>query len=251
MGVISLQMISKEVMLVTRQLGQVVSETLASLVAATVINQSVGSFFVERPIDENDARLVVEEAAKRILSKEEPGIKCLELQAAYESAFADIEGDSQKQKLEAKGAEEGVIGWISNFTAKFDQDFDTLTGLYKKIYQFLLLRCTSPVGSSTPTKEPVIEREVAAALESVFPRVGLRSFVALTGPEKAAQLQELAGIVLGIRLFNQHQGKGGMGLPRIDDVVGKLKLEELMANVQTEVDELNEITKTYVDLINA
>jgi len=39
-------------------------------------------------------------------------------------------------------------------------------------------------------------KEVAAALESVFPRVGLRSFVALTGPEKAAQLQELAGIVL-------------------------------------------------------
>jgi len=251
MGVISLQMISKEVMLVTRQLGQVVSETLASLVAATVMNQGAGAFFVERPIDENDARAVVEEAAKRILSKEEPGIKCLELQAAYESAFADSETDSSKQKYESKVAEERVIGWISNFTAKFDEDFDTLTGLYKKIYQFLLLRCTSPMGSSTPTKEPAIEREVAAALESVFPRVGLRSFVALTGPEKAAQLQELAGIVLGIRLFNQHQNKGGMGLPVIETVIAKLNLEETMGNVQKEVDELNEITKAYADLINA
>jgi hypothetical protein len=251
MGVINLQMISKEVMLVTRQLGQVVSETLASLVAATVINPSAGSFFVERPIDENDARLVVEESAKRILSKEEPGIKCLELQAAYETSFADIEGEAQKQKLEAKAAEENVIGWISNFTAKFDQDFDTLTGLYKQIYHFLLLRCTTPQGASTPTKDPVVEREVAAALESVFPRVGLRSFVALTGPEKTAQLQELAGIVLGIRLFNQHQSKGGMGLPKIDDVVGKLRLDELMENVQKEVEELNETTKTYVDLITA
>jgi len=249
MGVISLQMISKEVMLVTRQLGQVVSETLASLVAATVINQSMGSFYVERPIDENDARLVVEEAAKRILSKEEPGIKCLELQAAYESSFADIEGEDQTLKLDSKAAEERIIGWISAFTAKFDQDFDTLTGLYKKIYQFLLLRCTSAMGSSTPVKDPVIEREVAAALESVFPRVGLRSFVALTGPEKAAQLQELAGIVLGIRLFNQHQSKGGLGLPRIDEVVGKLKMKEVMDNIQKEVDELNEITKAYTDLI--
>lgn len=251
MGVISLQMISKEVMLVTRQLGQVVSETLASLVAATVINQSMGSFYVERPIDENDARLVVEEAAKRILSKEEPGIKCLELQAAYESSFADLEGDDQTQKLDSKAAEERIIGWISGFTAKFDQDFDTLTGLYKKIYQFLLLRCTSAMGSATPVKDPVIEREVAAALESVFPRVGLRSFVALTGPEKAAQLQELAGIVLGIRLFNQHQNKGGLGLPRIDEVVGKLKMKEVMDNIQKEVDELNEITKAYADLITA
>merc|ERR1719502_894834 len=137
-------------MLVTRQLGQVVSETLASLIAASIVNPAVGSFYVERPMDENDARSVVEEAAKRILSKEEPGIKCLELQAAYESSFADIDGEAQKQKLETKAAEDRVMGWISNFTAKFDQDFDTLTGLYKKIYQFLLLRCTGPLGVSAP-----------------------------------------------------------------------------------------------------
>jgi len=47
-----------------------------------------------------------------------------------------------------------------------------------------------------------VEREVAAALESVFPRVGLRAFVSLTPNEKGAQLQELASIVMGIRLFN-------------------------------------------------
>lgn len=54
---------------------------------------------------------------------------------------------------------------------------------------------------------------------------------------------------MGIRLFNQHQNKGGMGLPKIDEVVGKLKLQELMENVQKEVDEVNEVTKAYVDLI--
>lgn len=251
MGLISLQMISKEVMLVTRQLGQVVSETLAALVAATVLNANVGSFFVERPIDENDARLVVEEAAKRILAKEEPGIHCLQLQAAYESAFADIERQSQNERKESKAAEDRIVGWISNFTAKFDQDFDTLTGLYKKIYQFLLLRCTSPLGSSKPPSEPAVEREVAAALESVFPRVGLRSFVALTGAEKAAQLQELAGIVMGIRLFNQNQKKGGIGLPDLVDVSTNMKSDELLDRVQKEVDEMNDLCKMYTDFITA
>lgn len=251
MGVISLQMISKEVMLVARQLGQVVSETLAALVAATVINPNIGSFFVERPIDENDARVVVEEAAKVLLSKEEPGIRCLRLQAAYESSFADVEGEAQKQKAESKTAEENVVRWISNFTAKFDQDFDTLTGLYKKIYAFLMLKCTSPSGVSATPKDPAIEREVAAALESVFPRVGLRSFVALTGPEKAAQLQELAGIVLGIRLFNKKQQKGGAGLPDIDEAAEKLKSVELLEKIQKEVDEENDMCKMYVDLITA
>ncbi len=33
-----------------------------------------------------------------------------------------------------------------------------------------------------------VQREVAAALESVFPRVGLKSFVALTPEEKAGQV---------------------------------------------------------------
>merc|ERR1712232_1471710 len=103
------------------------------------------------------------------------------LQAAYESAFADAELEAKRQRASAKDSEDKVIGWISNFSAKFDQDFDTLTGLYKKIYHFLMFRCTGPANSSRMPSDPQIGKEVAAALESVFPRVGLRAFVALTG----------------------------------------------------------------------
>jgi hypothetical protein len=38
----------------------------------------------------------------------------------------------------------------------------------------------------TPSISSTIEREVAAALESVLPRAGLRPFVSLTTPEKVA-----------------------------------------------------------------
>jgi hypothetical protein len=64
-----------------------------------------------------------------------------------------------------------------------------------------------------------VEREVAAALESVLPRAGLRPFVALSSPEKASQLLELANIVIGIRLFNKEIGKGGVGLDSFDGLV--------------------------------
>jgi len=249
MGVISIQTISKELMLACRQLGHVVPEALAELVASTVVNASAGGFYSERPIEEAEARVVVEEAAKRILSPEPPGIHCLRLQASYEHAFAELERDAETQSAAAKEAEGRAIAFISGFTAKFDQDFDTLTGLYKRIYQYLLLRCTHPHGAAKAPKDQTIEREVAAALESVFPRVGLRSFVALTGPEKAAQLQELAGIVLGIRLFNQHQRKGGAGLPTLDDAADRLGAEELLAAVQKEVDEATELCKQFADAI--
>jgi hypothetical protein len=64
-----------------------------------------------------------------------------------------------------------------------------------------------------------VEREVAAALESVLPRAGLRPFVALSSPEKASQLLELANIVIGIRLFNKEIGKGGVGLDSFDGLI--------------------------------
>ena len=74
-----------------------------------------------------------------------------------------------------------------------------------------------------------IEREVAAALESVFPRIGsrwifceshneicnscrLKSFVSMSPDDKKFQLKELANIVGGIRLFNKEIGKGGAGI---------------------------------------
>eukprot|EP00933_Yihiella_yeosuensis_P014418 TRINITY_DN12951_c1_g2_i1.p1 TRINITY_DN12951_c1_g2~~TRINITY_DN12951_c1_g2_i1.p1 ORF type:complete len:639 (-),score=117.59 TRINITY_DN12951_c1_g2_i1:98-2014(-) len=248
MVAISMTTISKELMLACRQLGHVVSDTLATIVACTVVNPDSGGFFSEKPIEENEAKMVVEEAAKRILAKEEPGISTLKLQASYESAFAEIEQESKSKQIASKAAEERSLNWISNFTAGFDQDFDSLTGLYKQIYNFLLLRCTSPTGASTAPKDQAVEREVAAALESVFPRVGLRSFVALTGAEKTAQLQELSGIVLGIRLFNQHQKKGGTGLPVLEGVQDHMKCEELLASVQKEADEIVELLRDYADL---
>ena len=60
---------------------------------------------------------------------------------------------------------------------------------------------------------------LAAALESVLPRAGLRPFVSLTTPEKVAQLCELSNIVIGIRLFNRDIGKGGVGLESFLDII--------------------------------
>jgi len=71
--------------------------------------------------------------------------------------------------------------------------------IYKDVYAFLLLKCV-PHAENQDTR---VERDISAALESVFPRSGLRVFVALSGPERRTQLEELAGILLGIRLYNR------------------------------------------------
>lgn len=64
-----------------------------------------------------------------------------------------------------------------------------------------------------------IEKEVAAALESVIPRAALGPFVTLNSSEKVTQLVELSNLVIGIRLFNQEISKGGAGLTPIANLL--------------------------------
>jgi hypothetical protein len=249
MVLIGLTAITKELVLACRQLGLVVSEILAAFIASTVVNSTTGAFYVEKNLEENDARVVVEESVKKLFSKHKPSVECLKLQASYDSAFAEIDRNQQTSKQAVNGSEERIIEAIVSTGSKFEQDFDSMTGLYRKIFHLLLLKCTTPDGSATVEKNPAVEREVAAALESVFPRVGLRSFVALTGPEKAAQLQELCSIVLGIRIFNAHLGKGGQGLPVLEDSLQQVDTSAVAEAIQKEVDEATDVCKELSDFL--
>lgn len=64
-----------------------------------------------------------------------------------------------------------------------------------------------------------LEKEVAAALESVIPRAALSPFVSLNPTEKVTQLCELSNLVIGIRLFNKEIVKGGTSLTKVSDLI--------------------------------
>src|SRR5438445_77974 len=66
-----------------------------------------------------------------------------------------------------------------------------------------------------------VEKEVAAALETVFPQSSLTSFEPLSNSDKLVYLRSLSDIVLGIRLFNQELSKGGAGIPNCKDFATK------------------------------
>jgi len=64
-----------------------------------------------------------------------------------------------------------------------------------------------------------VEKEVAAALESIIPRAALGPFVSLNPSEKVTQLVELSNLVIGIRLFNKEINKGGSSLASVKELV--------------------------------
>lgn len=126
---------------------------------------------------------------------------------AFDSARV-LETEAFARSRADKDASEGVlVGEICAARLRPPDDVEALTNLYRKIFNFLVVRAGIAPGSNRAA-----EREIAAALESVFPRIGLKAFTGLSGDDKAAQLVELANIVLGIRLFNRHIGKGGVAM---------------------------------------
>ena len=118
-------------------------------------------------------------------------------------------------------------------------DFEALTVLYRKIFRFLLDFAPNLKG-----QDRQVEREVAAALESVFPRVGLKTFVSLSYDEKSSQLAELAKIVLGIRLFNRDQSRGGAGIDNMDRDGSQLA-STMLEDVNNEVEYFSDACHKY------
>jgi len=72
-------------------------------------------------------------------------------------------------------------------------------------------------------------------VESVFPRIGLKSFVQLSAEEKKQQLDELSSIVTGIRLFNKESGKGGAGLESVE-ILASNKVAEVRGSEERRKD---------------
>ncbi len=134
-----------------------------------------------------------------------------------------------------------LIDDIVTLDVKNAKDFEGLTLLYKKIFSFLLFKnkeITTPIQDelSTPIANFNIEKEVAAALESVIPRAALGPFVSLNPSEKVTQLVELANLVIGIRLFNKEIGKGGSSLASISELAknDEENFIEILGNEATE-----------------
>lgn len=114
-----------------------------------------------------------------------------------------------------------LIDDVVTLEIKNAKDFEGLTLLYKKIFSFLLFKNRELIeGEAAPdtSVQFVIDKEVAAALESVIPRAALGPFVSLNPSEKVTQLVELSNLVIGIRLFNKKIGKGGVSLCSLEDL---------------------------------
>lgn len=83
--------------------------------------------------------------------------------------------------------------------------YETAEVLRERVIHYLILYNTFVDASATTLDgaEREMKAELEVALESVLPRKGFLYWMDLAQEEKVMQLQELAEVVMGVRVFNK------------------------------------------------
>lgn len=132
---------------------------------------------------------------------------------------------------------------VCSAKARSAKDVATFDKIQRCAIQALLQR------TDQDSSDEMLQREVAAALESVLPRANLHVFSELSFLEKKARLLDLHDYVLGIRLFNLRIGKGGLGLSNTAaDAVQSSN--ELLSTIDNEITESERATKELSTVIS-
>ncbi|KAL4475445.1 hypothetical protein ABPG72_022080 [Tetrahymena utriculariae] len=249
-----LEEIVKYVIYKCRENNHPVTETLAAFVTQTIYNPKTDRFYLEDKLTASQVDELKATVLQKLSQIDKPNMKTIQMQISYDSAY--IESEIQRQeRIKNQSIETGKLtDEVVSLEIKNAKDFEGLTVLFKKIFNFLLYKNkelmydgTNKAGNQDSENQATqfnIEKEVAAGLESVIPRAALGPFVSLNPSEKVTQLVELSNLVIGIRLFNKWIQKGGIGLVPFQDLL-EYEGRDLIERIRQEAFEVIENCDNY------
>lgn len=194
-------------------------------------------FCLDKDMNEDDIDYLINITTNKLLENDNPSLETIKMQVSFDQIYI-----SSDEKVEEKHSiwEERVKRIqteILSVAPRGSNDYDSLILLYRQIFSYLMIYYDEDENKNA-------EREIAAAMESVFPRVGLKTFVDMSEGDKLSQLNELASIVYGIRLYNKTCGKGGAGIENIRDFALR-ESNETVRTVSAEIQEVRDLAGKY------
>eukprot|EP00049_Salpingoeca_infusionum_P018313 m.356638 g.356638 ORF g.356638 m.356638 type:complete len:647 (+) comp17594_c0_seq1:137-2077(+) len=187
-------------------------ELVAAAVRGVALNPSLGINLDEQLKPEDVDRIAA--LATSVLQSGTPTVSTLRAQTFFANNYRSLDVVASDRRQALLNVIREVEDSILEMRARTR---DQLEGLYRQIVSSILLR--SNMGSPS---DITVVKETTAALGSVMPPEELGSFMRLTTHEKRRQLEELGLIVMGIRLFNKHSGKGGDAIPNLPLELGAI-----------------------------
>jgi len=240
----AIKRIVSEISFMCRLKNVTVSDTLAAFVTHAIVLEHVNLFPLDKELNESDVQDLVRMAVERLLTVDSASLETIKMQVAFDTAKLDEVDILDAARAAREEREAALLHDIVDMRLKGANDVEALTALYRRIFNFLVLRAGLEAGANRPA-----EREIAAALESVFPRIGLKAFTLLSPDDKSAQLHELANIVLGIRLFNRSIGKGGIGIVDFP-ALARARIKEFLQLTGTELENISTLCDQYSEVLS-
>lgn len=178
------------------------------------------------------------------VSKDDPVFETVKMQVTFESFYATELHRLRQEQIKKDQSNQGQLEKIVAIGTNLQSNAQ-VASLYRSIFKLML--SNSCVDENRRDRN--VEREIAAALESVFPQAGLNAFNMMSPDEKQHQIKDLVNIVLGIRLFNREIKKGGAGIVDVPALVST-DVDKLYEELELESTEMGDICYTYSDIIN-
>ena len=178
----------------------------------------------------------------RVLAENDPSLETMKLQTRFESSYASELLETEQRIAGVDAKKRGLLARVVEMGTNLQSDAQ-VAALYRAIFKLLL------VGIHESSTDRKVERELAAALESVFPQSNLVKFNQLSRTDKEKHIKELAQIVIGIRLFHRESGTGGAGIvdvPRLalsDAKALNAKIEGTSRSLEKEADEYDAVLR--------
>ncbi len=238
-----------------RQDGQYLSPLLAAFTARVITLERSGDFPVENlgtnlqgvsaySLPPKKEAELIDLTYNLALSQDDPLYETIKMQVTFEGYYAMELQRLRNKHIAHEEKNQQLINQIVQVGTNLVSSAQ-VAALYRLIFKLLLANG----GIDRGTKDRNVEREVAVALESVFPQAGLNAFNMMSAAGKRTQIENLVGIVMGIRLFNKEIRHGGAGIADVPTLV-TAELNRFYDRLEVESQQMSDVCFTLTDLIN-
>ncbi|KAI9183217.1 hypothetical protein H9P43_004134 [Blastocladiella emersonii ATCC 22665] len=237
-----------------------VTDTLAAFVVRAVVLNPNNGFHLDAVFARDDVDRLIEVCAHHIANDGDAVSETVKMQVYFDSTFPQQAEYLHREKQARKNTVAPILREITEWTAPVSSvvashrgsvasgavgsNAAALDALYRKIVGYVLLK--TAMGNPT---DALVAREAAVALESVFPQSEVATFLGLPRPDKEKQLNGLAQLVTGIRLFNRHVNKASKDkIENIPELCSR-EIKEAFSIIQEKIREVEAMIKAVTALL--
>lgn len=217
---------------------------LIAYTVRSIISRNIDEYQIDvsQPLDEEKSILLHDEAIELLQDPDSLPMLTIRMQVDMDLGLAQSER-SQKQREERENEHRSAIE--QELITTRARSTTALESLYRKIVSYTII--SSKWGSPN---DPQCVRQATAALEQVFPPSDLSKFIAGTDEDKRKHLQEVAKLVLGVRVFQTFGSDMADPSTNLRLEIPK-KLDQLKSRIQQSIDNVNSTIIQYNEQLKA